>query len=114
MQYSWPGNIRELRHAIERAVIMSQEESLSISDFQFHQQPTDTPDNAASFGAFPGGSTDDDAMHAGSAADLNLERLEYRAITQALRRNRYVISNAAKDLGLTRAALYRRMEKHGI
>jgi len=46
--------------------------------------------------------------------DLNLERLEYKTILEALRKNRYVISNAAKDLGLTRAALYRRMEKYGI
>jgi DNA-binding NtrC family response regulator len=109
LQYAWPGNIRELRHAIERAVILSQDESLGSSDFQFHQQASAAADFTAS-----NDSSDDDAVNAGSEMDLNLERLEYRAITQALRRNRYVISNAAKDLGLTRAALYRRMEKHGI
>ena len=51
-------------------------------------------------------------MEAG--AELNLEKLERNAIQQALTRNRYNISHAARDLGLTRAALYRRMEKHGL
>ncbi len=46
--------------------------------------------------------------------DLNLERLEKRTVEQALRLHGYNISHAAKELGLTRAALYRRMEKHGL
>ena len=46
--------------------------------------------------------------------DLNLERSERDLIKAALDRHRFNISNAAKDLGLTRAALYRRMEKHGL
>ena len=46
--------------------------------------------------------------------DLNLSKLERQAIAQALQKHRYNISHAAKELGLTRAALYRRMEKHGI
>ena len=46
--------------------------------------------------------------------DLNLERLENETIGKSLLRHRYNISHAAKDLGLTRAALYRRMEKHGF
>jgi DNA-binding NtrC family response regulator len=101
IRYPWPGNIRELRHAIERAVILSSADALTIGDFQFHQPQ-------AEVGVLPAISDDS------GEPDLNLDRLEYRAITQALRRNRYVISNAAKDLGLTRAALYRRMEKYGI
>jgi transcriptional regulator of acetoin/glycerol metabolism len=46
--------------------------------------------------------------------ELNLEKLERDAIHQALTEQRYNISRAAKALGLTRAALYRRMEKHGL
>ncbi|MDC2891247.1 helix-turn-helix domain-containing protein [Psychrosphaera algicola] len=46
--------------------------------------------------------------------NLNLEQIEKRTITQALRTYRYNISHTAKALGLTRAALYRRMEKHGL
>jgi DNA-binding NtrC family response regulator len=46
--------------------------------------------------------------------DLNLERSEKELIKEALNRHRFNISQAAKDLGVTRAALYRRMEKHGL
>ena len=46
--------------------------------------------------------------------ELNLEKIERDTIQRALSRNRYNISHAARDLGLTRAALYRRMEKHGL
>ncbi len=46
--------------------------------------------------------------------DLNLERSERELIKEALARHQFNISQAAKDLGLTRAALYRRMEKHGL
>jgi transcriptional regulator of acetoin/glycerol metabolism len=49
-----------------------------------------------------------------SPTDLNLDRSECDLIKQALNRHNFNISHAAKDLGLTRAALYRRMEKHGL
>lgn len=104
--YSWPGNVRALRHAIERAVIMSETDEFSSQDFQFDAQPNqpgavaERPANATT-----------EAM---PADDLNLERLERTAIEQALKKHRYNISHAARDLGLTRAALYRRMEKHGL
>jgi len=47
-------------------------------------------------------------------AELNLEQLEKNAISLALKKHRFNISHTAKELGLTRAALYRRMEKHGL
>ena len=50
----------------------------------------------------------------GPDTDLNLERMESRLIETALKQHRYNISHAARQLGLTRAALYRRMEKHGL
>ncbi len=98
-QHSWPGNVRALRHAIERAVILSPRDSDSFSpgDFQL------APDIDAA-------SSSPHAEH----KDLNLERMESRAIRAALQKHRYNISHTAKELGLTRAALYRRMEKHGI
>jgi DNA-binding NtrC family response regulator len=100
-EYHWPGNIRALRHAIERAVILSESENFEAADLQLEGG---TSSNT--------GSTEipEDRLDAG----LNLERLEKRAIEQALNRSRYNISHAARELGLTRAALYRRMEKHGI
>jgi DNA-binding NtrC family response regulator len=97
--YSWPGNVRALRHAIERAVILSDGEVLTAGDLQLV-----SADNQAPAETSPGADTD----------DLNLERMEMRTVQAALQRHRYNISKAAKELGLTRAALYRRMEKHGL
>ena len=93
-QYEWPGNVRALQHAVERATILSSTEKFEPQDFQL--EPV----------ALPSGSPDGE--------DLNLTRLEINAIKTALKRHRYNISHAARDLGLTRAALYRRMEKHGL
>lgn len=78
-------------------------------DFQFDAQPNQAGDVATVKTEAPVNIAAPDAD-----ADLNLERLERRAIEEALKKHRYNISHAAKDLGLTRAALYRRMEKHGL
>ncbi len=96
-RYDWPGNVRALRHAVERAVILSEGE---------HFEPWDFPMSAAAPEPREVPSEED--------GSLNLENIERHAIQRALSRNRYNISHAAKDLGLTRAALYRRMEKHGL
>ena len=96
--YTWPGNIRALRHAIERAVILSQSEQLNTVDFQLEG------------GTSVGKSTQTPSTN----NDLNLEQLERQAITQALKKHNYNISHASKTLGLTRAALYRRMDKYGL
>jgi DNA-binding NtrC family response regulator len=99
--YDWPGNVRALRHAVERAVILAENGAYEPDDLQLSstaapatqtRQPASTP----------------------AGDDLNLERIEKRTIEAALKQHRYNISHAAKDLGLTRAALYRRMEKHGL
>ncbi|TNE62425.1 MAG: sigma-54-dependent Fis family transcriptional regulator [Alphaproteobacteria bacterium] len=110
MAYNWPGNVRALRHALERAVILSEGPAFDVHDFQLDAQPNQ-PGAMAERKAPPPvaeAPVDEDE------GDLNLERLEQRAIEQALKRHRYNISHAAKELGLTRAALYRRMEKHGL
>lgn len=107
--YAWPGNVRALRHAIERAVILSEGDMFEPQDFQFDAQPNQAGDVATVKTEAPVTVAAPDAD-----ADLNLERLERRAIEEALKKHRYNISHAAKDLGLTRAALYRRMEKHGL
>jgi DNA-binding NtrC family response regulator len=105
MQSNWPGNVRALRHAIERAVIMSETTEFSLPDFQLD---THAPQNGA---AVP---SDDTVGSGRTLPELNLERLEQAAIEAALKKHRYNISHSAKELGLTRAALYRRMEKHGL
>ncbi len=103
VNYDWPGNIRALRHAIERAVILSESVMFEPQDFQIDNTPTRQPEIFNSV-----------AQEESSGAGLNLENLEKQAIKQALGQNRYNISHTAKDLGLTRAALYRRMEKYGL
>ena len=94
-KYRWPGNIRELQHAIERAVIMSDNSSLTPEDFFFLSDK-------------PGNSSEE------SENTFNLDEVERNVIQKAIDRNGGNISKAAKELGLTRASLYRRLEKHGI
>jgi two-component system, NtrC family, response regulator HydG len=89
-QYSWPGNIRELQHALERAVIMEDAESLI---------PHETT----------GGLSEPDPE-----ADLNLEEVERKAIMSAIHKHQGNISQAARELGLGRTTLYRKMNKYGL
>lgn len=92
----WPGNVRALRHAIERAVILAEGEQLQTDDLQLSGQPP--------IASAPKGVTE----------DLDLERMEAQLVARALSKHHFNVSRAAKALGITRAALYRRMEKHGL
>ncbi len=106
--YAWPGNVRALRHAIERAVILAEGDYLEAKDLQltaFAAAPGKSKSNAETSGNIIDNAVPD---------DMNLERMEQRLITRALQQHRYNISHTAKALGLTRAALYRRMEKYGL
>jgi DNA-binding NtrC family response regulator len=94
--YPWPGNVRELKHAIERAVILSEDSMLHAWDFCL------TPSQPVP------------AAAAVPEDTSNLEEIERRVITHALRRCNGNISRTAVQLGLTRTSLYRRMEKYGI
>jgi len=91
-KYPWPGNVRELQHAIERAVIMADSPTLQESDFLFNRKGGNdtTPDS------------------------LNLDEVEKAAVVKAIQLHSGNISKAAEELGLTRASLYRRMEKYGL
>ncbi|MFB6457782.1 sigma-54-dependent transcriptional regulator [Chitinophaga sp. Hz27] len=92
-KYDWPGNIRELQHAIERAVILSQGKILQPKDvFTKSNSVTDQPADTG----------------------YNLEDMERNVITQAMKKCNGNITEAAKELGLSRAALYRRLEKYNI
>lgn len=105
-QYMWPGNIRALRHATERAVILSESSEYLPQDFQL-----ETAMESSQTSVYADGIRNESS---GELKELNLEKLEQQAIRLALKKHRYNISHAAKDLGLTRAALYRRMEKYGL
>jgi len=93
-EYKWPGNVRELQHSIERALIMSETEMLVPEDFFL---------SSAERGE---GKVDFDSY--------NLEEIEKKIIDKVLMRHSGNISKAAKELGLTRTSLYRRLEKHDI
>jgi DNA-binding NtrC family response regulator len=108
--YAWPGNIRELRHAIERAMILSQSEMLTAADFQL--DVVSPVQSSSSMSAVDQTITQDAEMTL--PTELNLEQIEKNVIALALKKHRFNISHTAKELGLTRAALYRRMEKHGL
>jgi DNA-binding NtrC family response regulator len=97
--YDWPGNVRALRHAAERAVILAAEEEFTVEDFSLSR--TTAPRSAA-------------PQPVAVGSDLNLERAEKQILEAALKKHGYNISLAAQELGLTRASLYRRMDKHGL
>ena len=108
LAHDWPGNVRALRHAVERAVILAGDAPLQPHDF-----PLDDPARPAG-SAPPSGAVAAPPPAAALADDLNLDRAEKRMVEEALRKHGYNISLAANELGLSRAALYRRMEKHGL
>ncbi|PWJ34124.1 sigma-54-dependent transcriptional regulator [Sediminitomix flava] len=93
-KYHWPGNIRELQHAIERAVIMADGDVLQPVDFMFLIEKSDEAEFEFS--------------------EYDLETVEKMVIQKVISKHSGNISKAAKALGLTRASLYRRLEKHGL
>jgi DNA-binding NtrC family response regulator len=92
LEYSWPGNVRELDHAIERAVLLATGDLVRVSDLSLR------------------------APREGSQRweDLSLEEVESLLIRKAIDRYSGNISQAADALGLSRSALYRRLQKYGI
>lgn len=94
--YQWPGNVRELAHTVERAVVLADGDYLSFS------QLAQTPLKA--------GSSIDDSIE----SPFLLEYVERKTIQQALQFYQGNVSHTAKALGLTRGAMYRRMEKYGL
>ena len=93
-RYHWPGNIRELMHTLERAVILTESQMLQPTDFLFPE--TDKEVEGVVF------------------ENYNLEDVEKTVIRKALKKHEGNVSHAAKELGLTRTSLYRRMEKYGL
>lgn len=89
--HHWPGNVRELSHAVERALILCDSDELDADNFRTGQ-----------------------ATEFVGTASLNLEQNERRMVAQALEQAGGNISHAADSLGITRAALYRRIEKFGL
>lgn len=99
-QYSWPGNIRELQHVVERSVLLTQRASIQVANLQLSNLPAATR---------PGPSV----VGGEDLADMTLEDAELWLIQHALNRNRGNANAAAKALGISRSALYRRLGKRG-
>ena len=94
LKYAWPGNVRELQHTMERAVILGDGSLLRPENFVF-QATTPRPRKE-------------------EQEVLNLEQLERQAIERAMRLSEGNVSRAAEYLGITRFALYRKLEKLGL
>ena len=90
--YHWPGNIREIEHIVERAVIVTDNKQIQLEDLHFSNKKTEIS----------------------LVKNLNLDETEKLLIEQALPKTQGNVSRAAKDLGINRTALYRRMEKHQL
>ncbi len=93
-QYLWPGNVRELQHALERAVIMCETTVLEPDDFLFSQSKKKQNDL--------------------ELESFNLDEVEKKIIMKIIKQYQGNITQAARELGLTRTSLYRRMEKYGL
>lgn len=99
--YAWPGNVRELSHAIERAVLMNVGDVLDASSLNLNAGAI-----GVGAGAMPATAVDN--------ASMNVDQAEAQLVKQALEQTGGNIQRAATLLGLSRPALYRRMEKYGI
>src|SRR4029077_14702368 len=92
LQYAWPGNVRELEHTLERSVLMCRSDQIQTGDLGLGSQRQQTQ----------------------NLEELSLEAVESILIRKALQRFQGNVSQAAEALGLSRGALYRRMEKYGL
>jgi DNA-binding NtrC family response regulator len=91
-KYNWPGNIRELQHIIERTVIMSNSNLLNAADFVLNISESSSLNKN----------------------NLNFEEVEKQTIERALKKHSFNVSAAAKELGLGRTTMYRKMTKYGF
>jgi DNA-binding NtrC family response regulator len=93
LSHAWPGNVRELDHVVERAVLLARDRVVHAADLGLRP---------AADGAAP------------PIEQLTLDEVERMLIQRALKRHAGNVSDAAKSLGLSRSALYRRLERHGL
>jgi DNA-binding NtrC family response regulator len=91
LEHDWPGNVRELQHAIERAVLLSNNEKIQAADLSLRAPKTPQ-----------------------RLEELSLEQVESLLIRKAMAKYEGNVSKAAAALGLSRSALYRRLDRYGI
>jgi DNA-binding NtrC family response regulator len=90
--YQWPGNIRELQHSIEKAVILSDSTLLDSSDFSFSSASKGTPENDS----------------------ITLEEMEKKLISDSIKKHDNNLSIVASKLGITRQTLYNKLKKYDL
>ena len=90
--YSWPGNIRELQHSIEKSVILSDSQILGPSDFSFHTLTKEVSDNS----------------------NITLEEMEKKLISESIKKHDNNLSIVAAKLGITRQTLYNKLKKYDL
>jgi DNA-binding NtrC family response regulator len=95
LEHSWPGNVRELEHAVERALLLGQNRVVTIEDLSLRPPRTD-PDREVLF------------------ERMTLDEVERHLIQRALTRSHGQVADAARALGLSRSALYRRLRYYGL
>ncbi len=93
LRHGWPGNVREMEHAMHRAVLMARGREVTAADLMLRRK-------------------DDDST--GDLEGLTLDEVERRLIERALERHGGNVSRAAEQLGLSRSALYRRLRRHDL
>lgn len=91
-RYTWPGNIRELQHVLERTVILAEDSEIKAKNLMLNSSQQVAP----------------------RASSLNLEEIERNTILKALKKHQYNLSATAKELGLGRTTLYRKMNKYEL
>ena len=92
-KHKWPGNVRELQHTIEKAVILSESNILHQDDFIFYNKSD---------------------IDTGEISPKTLEDIEKQALIKALKNNKGVLSDAAKELGIARQTMYNKMARYGL
>ena len=107
LKYNWPGNVRELQHCIERAIVLGDKTELAADDIRLE-------DSVAVSAASSSDSSSSSASSSVNIDSLNLQTLEREAIKRAISLSNGNLTQAAELLGITRFALYRKIDKLGV
>ena len=107
LKHTWPGNVRELQHCIERAIVLGDKKELAAEDIRLE-------DSVVASGTSASNSATGSASGSVNIDSLNLQSLEREAIKRAISLSNGNLTQAAELLGITRFALYRKIDKLGV